>query len=1227
MGTKLGIFREANPTNHSWTETNGNTNPFNVNVLATQAICATVNSIPSPYARMHLFELGFRQLAGGVQNVSDEMQKCVSHCLDVYELLFRCRTSEKLHSNGIKIAMHKYQDTTDIPMNSSEYKYLDALSIFRKSYTQRYRIPQLDANGNFVIDNRNNVVKVEDTNLFKTFFTISKGDQIIAATSPFTGFYVKDNPAEVSIDGMLFFASQKYGANHDLQWKNLTDRELDFQKFMYKLIRYLVVNLNTTSFSERYADFWNYVNNQIDAANRQEWDGVSFSVSYPEFDLSGLQNGTFGFPIFTNNNAWQGQGVFVIPNEYDSCVLKFLIAPDNFDHFKLTPRDYDADILGRTNPLNKRNFPWVSVDDFLDDYINIIQGEVNNLAYFCVQNDLAGDNAGGKYQVLPPLKSRFFEFFSIDDLTQNGANNTPLVKFNLQHRRNDDGTTECLFTIKVPYQIDNTIRYISLSKVYDNDHCRTGVGLELGIYPFFKTPSQVDDFYRVACYASNSMNCTDLELVRLNNGYMTGAVVLDADDINNRHYINKSNGITDISAALNSKIFYYALNGTFTNDNIGLAPHKDVSFDLLKLKYDIQQIGNVLYREQIVVPLMKTLTLNPGTLNIAIDLGTTNTYVCYAPKDSNPKPFESSSNIGPVHFVKLSKVVETSPSISDKDRYDMGDVYRLTQRCELIPAYFEQNNGYHFPIPTALNIKGTTTDQLINHRTDPLSPLFNVNIPFSYYEDGTRSYNGIPIDNVHDNFKWFGLAQDDKKAEVMLYAEQLCLMIRNKLLANGRDLSDVNLYFTYPLAFDGNSQGFYRQMWKKIYAKYFCKTADPLFMNEANANIDNINKVKWDTESRTPLFSDPELLGDNRIMLVDIGGGSEDVMVYHQPKDQPAQIERCFSFKFAGNNLFCDDILNKNNVWYREIFGDSNLLPQAVAGQCPGLTTNKAVADPEQHNVGMLMNKCFSDKNLNDKVTNKLTTAYASSLLLTLHNSAIIYSMADLCRALNWIPDILFFSGNGSKLLFLNDANNATRKQENTLELITRKIFSCVFPEREAKFNAMTIRKSADPKAATANGIIIGLNNQVNIGSGNVEHWVDYGQKGTNSLYRVNAPGMKNPNGEPIPLTRADLWDDFKNEKTIYNGVMENVNDFLRIYFTDVLPFFPDLFKKFVYDSVSKTEMVDNKRNVYYFLSIIRNSFEDGYKKGLPTGQADSATDSLFLSVISQIINDLCKSL
>ena len=70
---KITILNPINGNGQSWVQTPGNANPFGANIIANQAI-TNATSIPSPYARMHLFEIAFQKLADGANNHPDELR-------------------------------------------------------------------------------------------------------------------------------------------------------------------------------------------------------------------------------------------------------------------------------------------------------------------------------------------------------------------------------------------------------------------------------------------------------------------------------------------------------------------------------------------------------------------------------------------------------------------------------------------------------------------------------------------------------------------------------------------------------------------------------------------------------------------------------------------------------------------------------------------------------------------------------------------------------------------------------------------------------------------------------------------------------------------------------------------------------------------------------------------------------------------------------------------------
>lgn len=1200
MGKKLGIINvSADVNNKSWTASLQNANPFNENVVGEKCINTKVTSIPSPYARMHLFEVAFQQLSRNFdhpENVSEELRKCVAHCLDVYEILFRCKSMEELSKYDLRISQYDYKDVNDVPSTSPQYKYLDALCKFRNAYCKTY----------------------EDNNLFKQFFTLSKGNNLIAATSPFTGFYVKENSIEVKVGERLFFSKEEKDQAGNNLWKGIQEREDDFKEFMYKLINYLTNKLADrkvgeeqpyASFRKRFADIWSYLD-KLPANIKNKWSNPDFAGTYPEYNFDDFGGDDYGFLLDTNNQEWKDKKIRVIPDKYDCCALKYMLSPKEKSTISLTPSDYKKDITQRENPINKRPMAWVSVDDFLEDYIGTIPGGVNKDKWFVVEYEEESRGKNGNItkssnsDVLPPLKSRFFEFFTIKK-GNNGVESE--VMFSLNKKNNGN----FIFTIKIPYKVNNSKKYLSLSKEYDSAHCIANTEFELGIYPFIKTSPGIGNFYRVACFAPYKMERFTLEFFRLgSNGFFTEATEIKTDGNYVKQRQDKVAG-----EPLQSQMMYYAFACRYRDGHGTLQNINDVSFDLIIMNFKSKVKEGEEYeeveRKQIIVPFMSDVS-NPTGNNaiISIDLGTSNTYIAYS-TGGDPVPFTTENNI---QFMRLGAPEESRGN----DRYDMMRKFVTTQRNELLPAYFNSNGaegGYCFPIPTCLNIKGTSTESIKKHDKNPLSVIFDVAIPFTYRE-GTRLFNGSPLDVIKSDFKWFDTNEPLKQNMANLFSEQLCFMLRSLLLEKGQNPQSVQLYFTYPMAFDDNQQSLYVEMWNKLYEKYF------------DSSLLNVHK---DTESRMPLFSEGGL-DNKKVISADIGGGTTDTIIYD------GTTEMCFSFKFAGDNLYGTGT-NSNNVWYNQILVPSGNFKKKDSDNSRNnsswIEKNEPLLDPGESDVKQLMNISFSDASKRRSVVNQLASKDGSpcALLLTMHNCAIIYMMADLCRSYRknhpgWIPDTLFFSGNGSNLLFLNDANNLVSTPEDTLKKITTEIFKQVFGNDAGQFGNMTITIAENPKAATANGVIKGVHSGKNIGGGGLERWVSYGVK-DNALYKYKKPTEESSdnNGDPQPKLKRELLDDFNGtDRKFYNSVVKAVEEFFGIYFNHVIPKFNNLNKRYTYNNTDKRREINNKYNIAYVITQL-NSFDKGYREVLSNCEEDYVLDSLFFAIIKTVIDDLSKQL
>ena len=166
----------------------------------------SITSIPSPYARMHVTDIAFEELTNGIGiysnaqmarnglQMSEDYTRAVSHCLDIYELLFNA-DSLNLKEAGItiqKIRLWHLKDkltdqdfaklvgSSDNGTQTSLGDYIQTLDLYRDQYMAdvNKRINSLGGGQQYLFD-------------FTSLYVFKYKNKTFAATSPFTGFFAK----------------------------------------------------------------------------------------------------------------------------------------------------------------------------------------------------------------------------------------------------------------------------------------------------------------------------------------------------------------------------------------------------------------------------------------------------------------------------------------------------------------------------------------------------------------------------------------------------------------------------------------------------------------------------------------------------------------------------------------------------------------------------------------------------------------------------------------------------------------------------------------------------------------------------------------------------------------------------------------------------------------------------------------------------------------------------
>lgn len=1100
-----------------------------------------ITSIPTPYARMHITDIAFRELVAGKTVLSDEelankivsgdYLKAMSHCLDLFELLYRADEVD-LPAHGITIKKIKLVGTADLQSTNPHYAYIQTLELFRKEY-------------NKVIAKRKEDKGPVETSYrfdFTSLYLFKYKSVSFAATSPLTGFFSKAtcNIAEsgLRLDGRLVLSS------NPATWLALKDRKPEFIKFLYMLF-------HSTGLEYIYENLFNAVKQCISDPNIKSYNDSDFSKEYPRFNI-GAQ------PLM----KLQGKEDYLRPDGMDNSYLKYLLYLDVPIDFSIKPEDYKAELKDRKFPTgSQKHVRWLGVNDFLADALFILPYDVKD-KYVAIP--YIKENKESCRRCLPPVKKEFLNYFTINQLVNPAS---PMISI---QRTSDDRyivklvvpvEEKGVVTLRKEYKKDG--EYPN-GKVFDGE---TMNPFAFGIYPFVKVTNAstygIDNIYKILFYNSFSESYS-LKFYRFDDNREVEEI---ADAFIRKNRTNRSNN----NIACNTE--YYQVNA------------KTAGFDFAELDF-----GNNLSTLLVPKLILKDVT-ESDEIYAAIDLGTSNTYVAYAViPDSYTEdecPCREVLDTKHEEFTEFELMNDTCEDqnlhdelgknrkdliISLLENSEVSPEYLKHQLCEFIPANFGCT-GYRFPVPTVINFLRrevcTDKDDKDNKDNNERIPMVDCCIPFAYYEIGKRYYGkdeNPKCDTIHTgaNFKWFsrkvnGIQREEPIFEKCFkaFVDELLFIMRSHFLCRGYSLSRCKLIWSYPLSFSKELVEKYKKVWIAGYEKYFYN--DP-------------KNIYYSNESRTPIFAiqKDNTAVDNFTVLMDIGGGSTDIIGY---KERKAHF--ITSFGFAGNALYAETNRDENVldlfVNSRSLFADGKLTD-------PVLSTRRISKDDP---ISQKMNYGFAK---DPEGFGSIFTDDIPNFLLLFHNSALIYQTAQLCKQVQKEKPLeIYLSGNGSKLFLLKEVEEATE--------IFNTIFDFVYNDGKAictETNVqIKIKPAENPKAATAEGAIIGLHKKE----------LNVNKQADNNRYIAlgNASSF---------FTDKEV-EQMENSKLHFADIRNNVVRFIDMFYEKIYP---------VRNAViSKKEMRD-------ILNIAA-------PKDLIVADEETLTDSLFFEYINKIIYKVSRTL
>lgn len=632
-----------------------------------------ITSIPSPFARIDLAKTAYKAISDSKKLDGDTIyHKIVSDSLDVGEIFFNYpKLSDKLDI----IVWDKDRDL-EILCNSSveEHQILgQTLKMYLSQDADTYNFNEMQ----------------------RIYLLSYKGKgrpggmNIIGATSPATLFISSSN--DLSYASEHIKSSSGKDKPFDDEYTPLYKRSIEFQKYLWAI----VLNYGKTKFAAKFPEFYAYMNESFallkdadkDTIDKLDEDSIH---NYPKLSLEGNTVEVLGInfhhiPEQANevinsdftimSTIYQGKKPLVLPVMQGNDYINLRYVQDNWQTQNQAPYYDRSSISERILPHTQDKYPYLTIGDLLEPSIVY-------MPYTLTDSFFNGNIKEGQNTFLLPLTSKFFEFFTVEELMGNMPDGKPMIEMV------SVAGGSVAVTLRIPIQCS---RYITYERVYfrnnvpDEDANRGGVverKFGLGIMPLIKFNNSVSPYYRVAFFSRSKQR--SLTFV----GESTCNV--------KSHVIRK-----EVSATCS--IESYVLESSFD-----------------RIYVDTDSVRNV-----IVPKFIKAG--NATQYTFAVDFGTTNTHIEYS-IDGN-------------RTSRVFDILQTEQQMqrmhkdygADRDiHYAFADAF--------VPDTIGAGDDYSFPMRTAF-AEWVNIDY--KRQTDSLA---DGNVPFRYEKAGIPQYHKIKTD-------------------------------------------------------------------------------------------------------------------------------------------------------------------------------------------------------------------------------------------------------------------------------------------------------------------------------------------------------------------------------------------------------------------------------------------------------------------------------------------------
>lgn len=994
-------------------------------------------SVPSPFARMHLFDTAFKMVAENPDG-DTVYHQLVSDCLDMFQLLFTAGNNDEHLTYRTWIKTERLA----VLRNSgrAEHKLLaDSLDMF---FTGRFANTQ-------------------------TITLIYYKKILMGGTSPLTVFFTSPNwQREMNQNNLTLSSSTQGDIYFDMDYCPLHKRDKLFISFMYRY--YLAYRSTLHTQCEGLASYIrNTIERQVpDIAQRgtNEWAayvndpasmdrdylklattantsiylqiGSMFCYTAKQEDIPEMIQNESDFVMLPTVNHYLNQkdATTNVKNTYRPLVLSRNMTVLGTYTYGNTPWQPDTDIrissimdlFGNPVPLSDRRlpgdsnvkYPFITTEDFLESTLIRMPFKLNNQKFFT--------GSQGEFSYLLPIKKEYFTFFTKEDLKR--------------YLTIISGQGKVTVQLQVPIRNTKGNAFVIFTKEYEiSQAVFAGVGAMPGVTPV-AAPMMglaITPFYRITDTEPQLQSLNDYTVLLAEDTKDGGADLSfwQCADIATQKKLVVSKPEARTFRSRSGSSYYYKVGS---------------AFDLIELK--LKDDRNVQFTGLIIPEFREANNRHANKdYTFAVDFGTSNSHISYLEReqDKQPKPFEITA--ADQQTVALNAAGEGA---TDAEKFGNGfgqfkELKTFINR-EFLPLVLGESSGSEitFPVRTATAEKSTFP-------SETPSLFHNINAGF-YLDNDEAPPEGL---RYTTNLKWLfeNSRNQSDPHRIEAFLKELLMLIRNKVIMNGGNISNTKVVWLAPLSMKQRSVDLFKEKWAKAFQEVF-KNCGARLLEPITESVAPYFFLKNNTDANIRDFADA--------INIDIGGGTTDVMFFMRKTQRYLST----SFKFAGNDIWGDG--------YNRVEKDNGFIRHFKS-------TNKESQRTKERRDNIL-EKFLTDPNLTSEDVTSLLFRYdyyfgfsqsinlyapKLKLILFLHYSAIIFHIVQIMEQEQMdVPRYFTFTGKGSQYL------NLMCGQAN-LTKFTKLLFAA-YTQKAVPADFRVVLTN-NPKQATANGATLFANTPV----------------------------------------------------------------------------------------------------------------------------------------------------